>query len=104
MFVAGMPLVLERRLAFGPKQVGYTWALAGLLGIFLQGPALGRLVKRFGERALNRIGFAGYVFGYAILAFTHSVTMLILATVVCTIGGLVRPTLNHMITHTAWRS
>jgi len=108
MFIGGMPLVLERRLTwhgrpFGPEQVGYTWALAGFVGIFLQGPALGRLVKRFGERALNRTGFACYVFGYAILAFTHSIPMLIAATLVSTIGGLVRPTLTSMITHVTSR-
>lgn len=103
MFIAGMPLVLERRLTwagkpFGPEQVGYTWAFAGLLGIFLQGPALGRLVKRFGERALNRSGFMGYACGYAILAFCHSIPMLALATLVSSIGGLVRPTLTSLIT------
>ena len=103
MFIAGMPLVLERRLTwaghpFGPEQVGYTWAFAGLLGIFLQGPALGRLVKRFGERALNRAGFMGYVGGYALLAFCHSIPMLGLATLVTSIGGLVRPTLTSLIT------
>jgi MFS family permease len=103
MFIAGMPLVLERRLTwagmpFGPEQVGYTWAFAGLLGICLQGPALGRLVKRFGERALNRAGFMGYVGGYALLAFCHSIPMLALATLVTSIGGLVRPTLTSLIT------
>ena len=103
MFIAGMPLVLERRLTwagkpFGPEQVGYTWAFAGLMGIFLQGPALGRLVKRFGERALNRTGFMGYVCGYALLAFCHSIPMLALATFVTSIGGLVRPTLTSLIT------
>jgi MFS family permease len=98
MFIAGMPLVLKARLMFGPEQVGYTWAFAGLLGIFLQGPALGRLVKRFGERALNRTGFMGYVGGYAILAFCHSIPMLALATIVSSIGGLVRPTLTSLIT------
>jgi MFS family permease len=103
MFIAGMPLVLERRLTwagkpFGPEQVGYTWAFAGLVGILLQGPALGRLVKRFGERALNRTGFMSYACGYAILAFCHSIPMLALATVVSTIGGLVRPTLTSLIT------
>jgi DHA1 family tetracycline resistance protein-like MFS transporter len=103
MFVAGMPLVLERRLVwhgmpFGPKEVGYTWAFAGLMGIFLQGPALGRLVKRFGERALNRTGFLGYVGGYAILGFVTSIPILIVATMVTSIGGLVRPTLTSMIT------
>jgi MFS family permease len=103
MFIAGMPLVLERRLTwaakpFGPEQVGYTWAFAGLMGIFLQGPALGRLVKRFGERALNRVGFMGYTCGYALLGFCHSIPMLSLATLVTSIGGLVRPTLTSLIT------
>jgi MFS family permease len=103
MFIAGMPLVLERRLTwaakpFGPEQVGYTWAFAGLMGILLQGPALGRLVKRFGERALNRTGFMGYTVGYALLAFCHSIPMLALATLVTSIGGMVRPTLTSLIT------
>jgi DHA1 family tetracycline resistance protein-like MFS transporter len=103
MFIAGMPLVLERRLTwagmpFGPEQVGYTWAFAGLMGILLQGPALGRLVKRFGERALNRTGFMGYTCGYALLAFCHSIPMLALATLVTSIGGMVRPTLTSLIT------
>jgi multidrug resistance protein len=98
MFIGGMPLVLHSRLGFGPEQVGYTWAFAGLLGICLQGPALGRLVKRFGERALNRSGFVGYAVGYAILAFCHSIPMLALATMVTSIGGLVRPTLTSLIT------
>jgi MFS family permease len=103
MFIAGMPLVLERRLTwagrpFGPEQVGYTWAFAGLMGILLQGPALGRLVKRFGERALNRTGFIGYTVGYALLAFCHSIPMLALATLVTSIGGMVRPTLTSLIT------
>ena len=108
MFVAGMPLLLERRLTwagkpFGPEQVGYTWAFAGLMGIFLQGPALGRLVKRFGERALNRAGFMGYTCGYALLAFCHSIPVLALATVVTAIGGLVRPTLTSLITQATGR-
>jgi len=74
------------------------WAYAGLLGICLQGPALGRLVKRFGERALNRTGFAAYVVGYSMLAFAHSIPWLLLSTTVLALGGLVRPTLTSMIT------
>jgi MFS family permease len=103
MFTAGFPLFAERRLAwhgvpFGPKQVGYTWAYAGFLGIFLQGPALGRLVKQFGERALNRVGFAAYSAGYATLGFCFSIPVLILATTISTVGSLVRPTLTSLIT------
>ena len=103
MFTAGFPLFAERRLVwhgvpFGPKQVGYTWAYAGFLGICLQGPALGKLVKRFGERALNRVGFAAYAGGYATLAFCFSIPVLILSTTIAAVGSLVRPTLTSMIT------
>jgi len=103
MFSAGFPLFAERRLAwhgvpFGPKQVGYTWAYAGFLGIFLQGPALGRLVKKFGERVLNRVGFAAYAAGYGTLGFCFSIPVLILATTISTVGSLVRPTLTSLIT------
>jgi MFS family permease len=40
----------------------------------------------------------GYVGGYALLAFCHSIPMLALATLVTSIGGLVRPTLTSLIT------
>ncbi len=108
MFTAGFPLFAERRLEwhgmpFGPEQVGYAWAYAGFCGIFLQGPALGKMVKRFGEHSLNRIGFIGYTAGYLTLAFTHSVPMLALATTFSAIGSLVRPTLTSMITQAAPR-
>lgn len=108
MFVSGLPLFAERRFTwhgapFGPVQLGYIWAFAGFLGIFLQGPALGRLVKKFGEKTLNRVGFAGYTAGYMILAFSHSIPMLIMATVVTAIGGLVRPALTSLITQAAAR-
>ena len=108
IFVAGMPLFVERRLTwdgrpFGPEQVGYVWALAGLFGVIWQGPALGRLVKSFGELRLNRYGFIGYVGGYTILAFSSSISWLVLATAVMSMGSLVRPALTSLITHAAPR-
>ncbi|HWN84598.1 MAG TPA: MFS transporter [Vicinamibacterales bacterium] len=108
MFIAGMPLFVERRLTwhgqpFGPEQVGYVWALAGLFGVLWQGPALGRLVNAFGELRLNRAGFIGYVGGYTILAFSTSVPWLVAATAVMSMGSLVRPALTSLITHAAPR-
>ena len=108
MFVSALPLFVERRLTwngrpFGPEQTGYAWAYAGLLGIFLQGPALGRLVKRFGEHALIRTGFTAYALGYAMLAFCHSVAWLVITMTVLVLGGLVRPNLTSIITHRASR-
>jgi MFS family permease len=103
MFVVGLPLWAGRRLTwhgepFGAVQLGYIWAFAGFLGILLQGPGLARLVKRFGDAPLERIGFAGYAAGYLILAFCRSLPVLLVATAVTSIGGLVRPTLTSLIT------
>jgi MFS family permease len=108
MFVSGMPLVLERRLTwdgqpFGPEQVGYAWALAGVFGVIWQGPALGRLVRRFGEARLNLAGFVAYAGGYALMGFVASIPMLVLATAVLSMGSLVRPALTSLITHAAPR-
>jgi len=107
-FIGGLPLFVERRLTwnghpFGPEQTGYAWAWAGFLGLLLQGPALGRMVKRFGERALNRTGFGAYIVGYILIAFCFNVPMLIAAITVLALGGLVRPTLTSLITHVAPR-
>jgi MFS family permease len=108
MFTAGFPLFAERRLEwqgmrFGPEQVGYAWAYAGFLGIFLQGPLLGKMVRKFGESNLNGLGFAAYGAGYFTLALSHSIPVLALATTFCSIGSLVRPTLTSMITQAAPR-
>ena len=108
MFVGGLPLFAERRFTwhgqpFGPTQTGYAWAWAGFLGILLQGPSLGKLVKRYGERSLNRAGFAAYVVGYTMMAFAHSIPMLVATITVLALGGLVRPTLTSMITHSSPR-
>ncbi len=109
MFTSGFPLFAERRLTwhgvpFGPEQTGFVYAWAGFLGILTQGPALGKLVKKFGEAALNRVGFASYAVGYALLGFTHSIPMLALAATVTAFGGLIRPTLTSLITKAAPRS
>ena len=108
MFTAGFPLFAERRLVwhgapFGPEQVGFTWAYAGFLGIFLQGPALGRLVRRFGESRLSRVGFAAYSAGYLTLGFAYSIPVLVAATTISALGSLVRPTVTSLITQAAPR-
>jgi DHA1 family tetracycline resistance protein-like MFS transporter len=108
MFTGGLALFAERRLTWGghpfqAPQVGYTWAYAGFLGILLQGPSLGKLVKRFGEARLTTTGFAAYAAGYVMLAFTRTVPMLAASTTVAAVGTLVRPTLTSSITQAASR-
>jgi MFS transporter, DHA1 family, tetracycline resistance protein len=109
MFTSGFPLFAERRLLwhgvpFGPEQTGFVYAWAGFLGILTQGPALGVLVKKFGEAALNRVGFVAYALGYTLLGFSHSIPALAVAATVTAFGGLIRPTLTSLITKAAPRS
>jgi MFS transporter, DHA1 family, tetracycline resistance protein len=109
MFTSGFPLFAERRLTwhgspFGPEQTGFVYAWAGFLGILTQGPALGVLVKKFGEKALNRVGFVAYAIGYTLLGLTHSIPALVVAATVTAFGGFVRPTLTSLITKAAPKS
>jgi MFS family permease len=109
MFTSGFPLFAERRLTwhgapFGPEQTGFVYAWAGFLGILTQGPALGTLVKKFGEAALNRVGFIAYAVGYVLLGFTYSIPFLMFTATVVALGGLIRPTLTSLITKAAPKS
>ena len=104
MFTSGFPMFAERRLSFGPEQIGFVYAWVGFLGILTQGPVLGYLVKRFGEATLNRAGFAAYAVGYALLGFVHTVPALALAATVTAFGGFIRPTLTSLITKAAPRA
>jgi MFS transporter, DHA1 family, tetracycline resistance protein len=109
-FTAGLALFCERRLfwngrPFGPEQVGYVFAYAGLLGVILQGGFIGRLVHRFGETALVTAGFVAATVGYAILAGTFGIPLLLLAGTISSFGnGVLRPTLTSLITQQVERT
>jgi MFS family permease len=109
VFTSGFPLFAERRLTwqghpFGPKEVGYSYAYSGLLGVFLQGPGLGRLVRRFGERRLTEAGFLASTIGYAWLAWTYNIPSLIGVITVSAIGGVIRPAVTSSITRNSSRA
>ena len=107
IFTSGFALFAERRLTlhgapFTPREVGFLFAYAGFLGIMLQGGLIGRLVKRFGEAPLVRLGFLSLVIAYAGLAFTGSIPLLIVVTTISSFGnGIVRPTLTGLISRNA---
>ncbi len=103
IFSSGFPLFAERRLTwngkpFGPSEVGYVYAWAGFLGIFLQGPLLGRMVTRFGEAKLARFAFWSTALGYVLLAFTYSIPMLAAAATLSAIGTVIRASVTSLIT------
>ncbi|MEO8026588.1 MAG: MFS transporter [Bryobacteraceae bacterium] len=103
IFTSGFPLFAERRFTYngqpvGPEQVGYFYAYAGFLGIILQGPLLGRMVKRFGEERIARTAFASAACGYVVLAFSYTVPVLYFAATLTAVGTLIRSTVTSRIT------
>ncbi len=109
-FISGFALFAERRYtwhghAVGVKEVGYLFALSGLIGIIMQGGLVGRMVSWLGERRLVQIGFLSSAIGYAAVGFTHTVWQLIWVTSLTSIGAAaLRPALTSLITRKAGRN
>ena len=54
--IGGLALFLNRRFKFDVENVGWIYAFSGLIGGFIQGGIIGRLVKRYGEARLALSG------------------------------------------------
>jgi MFS family permease len=106
-FISGFALFAERRFVwegepFGPREIGYLFALVGFLGIIFQAWIIGPLVARFGEAKLVTAGFASLVIGYFGLGLSYSVPLLVVVAVIASFGnGVMRPALTSLITHQA---
>ncbi len=106
-FISGFALFAERRYFWnghpvGVREVGYIFAFTGFLGIIMQGGVVGRLVKRFGERKVVRIGFISSALGYAAVGLTRTVGQLLWVNGLSSVGGAgLRPALTSLITQKA---
>lgn len=104
MFTSGFALFAERRYAvaghaFTPKEIGWVYALSGLVGVMVQGGLLGRLVRRFGERRLIQVGLVALGTGYSLLAGVEPWLSLSAAVVVASFGNaLLRPNMTSLLT------
>ncbi len=107
MFTSGFALFAERRLTtggrpFGPREVGLIFGYAGLLGIFIQGGMVGRLVRRFGELKVARMGFLSSAAAYTGLSFVFKVPFLLLSATFSSFGnGVLRPALTSLVSKSA---
>jgi DHA1 family tetracycline resistance protein-like MFS transporter len=92
----------ERTYGWGVQQNGYVFALLGVISAVIQGGILGRLVRRFGERALVRQGFLTLAIGLAAIPFATELPVLLLALVIATYGfSVATPALNTLLTLSA---
>lgn len=110
LFTGGFALFAERHLMweghyFTPREIGFTFAGAGLVGALVQGGLMGKLVARLGESRLAVLGFASLGAGYFVLGLTETLTLLAVSTALSAFGGsVVRPTLTSLITQLGARS
>jgi len=109
MFFSGFAMFAERRFTwnghpFGPREVGWIYAYAGVIGIVIQGGLLRQLSKRFGDAPLVTAGFLFSAVGYVILGAVHTVGLLLVAATVSSIGNsFLRPALTARVTQTVAR-
>jgi MFS family permease len=108
LFTSGLALYAERRFTradgapFGPREVGYLFAYAGLLGLVLQGGVVSRVITRFGEARAVTVGFVLQAIGFAFLSLAHSLAGLALAATVASCGHApLRPALTSLVSRNA---
>lgn len=102
--IGGLALFLERRFAFGIKETGYLYAFSGLIGGSIQGGAIGRLAKRYGEERLALIGFGAMVVGYGLLGAASALPALLVLVAIGAFGSaVVRPAVTTLLTKSVGR-
>jgi DHA1 family tetracycline resistance protein-like MFS transporter len=91
-------LFLRDRMGWDAKHAAFGFAFLGLVSAFVQGGLIRRLVPRFGERKLVVTGITVLVFGFAALALTASLPVLLAATLIVGVGqGLASPTVSGLL-------
>ncbi len=98
LYVA-FPLFTGEVFNYGAEANGYLFAFIGLIGILIQGGATGRLVKKFGERALMIAGVVFLLIGLTLVPAIHTLTpLMVLITLLAVGSALVTPSLTSLLT------
>lgn len=109
LFLSGFALFAERRFTydgrpFGAREVGYIFALAGFIGVMIQGGGIGRMVNAFGELKLTRAGYVLASTGYVVLAYAYGMNVLLVSIAIFSVGqAILRPAITSLISRQASR-
>lgn len=88
----------RRSFGWGPEQNGYLFALVGITSALIQGGLVGRLAKRFGERALVLQGAIALAIGVFLIPFAQNLPLLLVAMMIAGYGfSIITPSLNALV-------
>ncbi len=90
------------KLEYGPRDIGLLLTFIGVIGAIVQGGAIGKLTKKFGERKLVFAALVFLLVGYIILSFAFDLATTLLASAILSVGsGLFNPTISSLVSQEA---
>ena len=96
------PQVLDRRFNLTPTQISLVFVFLGLVGAFIQGGAIGRLAKRFGDYKLAGVGLLVMAVSMLLMPLAQNMGLFLLFTFGLAVGNsLAQPTLTAMASRLA---
>ncbi|MGZ3692030.1 MAG: MFS transporter [Pseudobdellovibrio sp.] len=103
-FMSGLALFSEHRFMWNdvplnPKEIGYIFTYFGFLQIVIQSSIIGKLIKRYGERKVQMIGFVTSFIGYTALCLIANPFLVAATGLFSSLGGgVLRPVLMSQLT------
>ena len=95
---AVFPLFSQREFGWQATENGYLFTYVGVIIVIMQGGMVGQLVKRFGERNLQIAGLGLLAVGLALLPFSGTLALMLVALALLSGGdGAVTPTNNALL-------
>jgi predicted MFS family arabinose efflux permease len=95
IMTAVFAMFVANRHGFDEKQTGYLYAMLGIIGVFIQGGLIGRLVKRFGEGRVATVGAMLLTIGLFFAPLVSGLGALLLACAAMAAGNsLTNPTIS----------
>jgi len=99
------PQVLDRRFSLSPAQISMVFVFLGLVGAFIQGGAIGRMARRFGDYKLAAVGLLLMAVSMVVMPFANNMVLFLVFTFGLAAGNsLAQPTLMAMASRLATSS
>jgi MFS family permease len=92
----------DAKLDYGPLDIGLLLTFIGVIGVIVQGGAIGKLTKKFGERSLLWAALVLLLIGYIALSFAFNLTTTLISCAILSVGsGLFNPTISSLVSQEA---